>query len=79
MVIKRVNVEGGVHLIIDVALIYEFDGNHMGDVSRNGALRNALIMPSLLSSSRRPRGLKCSATARPLPSGGISPTPFCLV
>ena len=41
LVIKRANIGGDANLIIDVALIHEFGGNHMADVSLNGALRHA--------------------------------------
>ena len=41
MVKKRANIGGDTNLIIDVALIHEFGGNHMADVSLNGSLRNA--------------------------------------
>ena len=41
LVIKRANVGGDANLIIDVALIHEFGGNHMADVSLNGTLRHA--------------------------------------
>ena len=41
LVIKRANIGGDTNLIIDVALIHEFGGNHMVDVSRNGKLRHA--------------------------------------
>ena len=36
LVIKHANIGGDVHLIIDAALIHEFGGNHMADVSLNG-------------------------------------------
>ena len=39
--LKNVNLGGHRHLIIDVALNHEFGGNHMADVTRNGALRAA--------------------------------------
>ena len=41
LVIKRAFSGGDTNLIIDVALIHEFGGNHLADVSLNGALRNA--------------------------------------
>ena len=41
LVIKRANIGGDANLIIDVALILEFGGNHMANVSLNGALWNA--------------------------------------
>jgi len=41
LVLKNVNLGGHRHLIIDVALNHEFGGNHMADVTRNGALRAA--------------------------------------
>ena len=41
LLIKGANIGGDTNLIIDVALIHEFGGNHMADVSLNGALRNA--------------------------------------
>jgi len=33
LVVKRANIGGDANLIIDVALIHEFGGNHMADVS----------------------------------------------
>ena len=41
LVIKGANIGGDTNLIIDVSLIHEFGGNHMADVSLNGALRHA--------------------------------------
>ena len=41
LLIKGANIGGDTNLIIDVALIHEFGGNHMADVSLNGALRHA--------------------------------------
>ena len=39
LVVKGSNIGGDTNLIIDVALIHEFGGNHMVDVSLNGKLR----------------------------------------
>ena len=41
LLIKGADIGGDTNLIIDVALIHEFGGNHMADVSLNGALRHA--------------------------------------
>ena len=41
LVIKRANIGGDVHLIIDAALIHEFCGKQTEDVSLNGVLQNA--------------------------------------
>ena len=41
LVLLNVNIGGHRHLIIDVALNHEFGGNHMADVTRNGAMRAA--------------------------------------
>ena len=41
LVLKNVNLGGHRRLIIDVALNHELVGNHMTDVTRNGALRAA--------------------------------------
>ena len=41
LVIKRSNIAGDANLIIDVALIHEFGGNHMADFSFKEALRHA--------------------------------------
>ena len=38
LVIKRANIGGDTNIIIDVALIHGFGGNHMADVSLNGGL-----------------------------------------
>ena len=41
LVLKNVHLGGRRHLIIDVAVNHEFGGDHLADVSRNGALRDA--------------------------------------
>ena len=52
LVIKRANIGGDANLIIDVALIHELGGNHMADVSLNGALRHAQPDKLLESTAR---------------------------
>ena len=74
LVIKRANVGGDANLIIDVALIHEFGGNHMADVSLNGTLRH--VKPDkLFEAAARTR---CVDTGRPTPRGRVSPTLFLL-
>jgi len=41
LVLKNVNLGGHRHLVIDVAVNHDFGGDHLADVSRNGALRDA--------------------------------------
>ena len=41
LVMKHVNHGGTRHLILDVTVNHEFGGDHLADVSRNGALRDA--------------------------------------
>ena len=52
LVIKGANIGGDTNLIIDVALIHEFGGNHMVDVSLNGKLRHAQPDKLLESAAR---------------------------
>jgi len=40
-VLEHVNLGGRRHLVLDVAVNHEFGGDHLADVSRNGALRDA--------------------------------------
>ena len=66
LVIKRANIGGDANLIIDVALIHEFGGNHMADVSLNGALRHAqpdkLLESTARTKMRRYREAEAYAT-----------------
>ena len=50
--IKHVNLGGHRHLILDVAVNHEFGGDHLADVSRNGALRDAQPSRILESTAR---------------------------
>jgi len=52
LVIKHVNLGGHRHLILDVAVNHEFGGDHLADVSRNGALRDAQPSRILESTAR---------------------------
>jgi len=52
LVLKHVNLGGHRHLIIDVAINHEFGGDHLADVSRNGALRDAQLGRILESTTR---------------------------
>ena len=52
LVVKGANIGGDTNLIIDVALIHEFGGNHMVDVSLNGKLRHAQPDKLLESAAR---------------------------
>jgi hypothetical protein len=60
-VLKRVYLGGEADLLLDVALIHEFGGNHMADVSRNGELRHtdpamAMGWPHYWRPHQAPRG-----------------------
>ena len=61
LVLKRVYLGGEADLLLDVALIHEFGGNHMADVSRNGELRHtdpamAMGWPHYWRPHQAPRG-----------------------
>jgi hypothetical protein len=52
LVLKHVNLGGHRHLVLDVAVNHEFGGDHLADVSRNGALRDAQPSRILESTAR---------------------------
>ena len=64
LVVKCANMGGDANLIIDVALIHEFEGNHMADVSLNGALRHAQP-DKLLESTARTKVRRYREATRP--------------
>jgi hypothetical protein len=56
LVLKDVNLGGHRHLVLDVAVNHEFGGDHLADVSRNGALRDAQPDRILESTARTKEG-----------------------
>ena len=65
MASSSLHLGGRRHLIIDVAVNHEFGGDHLADVSRNGALRDA--QPSrILERTARTKVDRSQAPAAPL-------------
>jgi len=62
--VKNINLGGHRHLSIDVALNHEFGGNHMANVTRNGALRAADPAKLLEATARTKIGSKSRGLRR---------------
>jgi len=52
LVLKHVNLGGHRHLVLDVAVNHEIGGDHLADVSQNGALRDSQQSRILESTAR---------------------------